>query len=59
MINDGNIDRCRINTMGLVAGYPAGTDIGGIRLITEINFKSRYLQNNDDTIKIIYRVYCM
>lgn len=59
MINDGNLDRCRVNTMGLVAGFAAGSDIAGIRLITELNFKSRYLQNNDDNIKIVYRVYCM
>jgi hypothetical protein len=59
LMNDGNIDKCRINTLGLVSAYPAGADMGGVRLVTAINFKSRYLTNNDDSIRITYRVYCL
>lgn len=56
---NGSISQCRINTMGLVSGYPIGSDYGGIRLATEINFRSRYLDDDESSLRITYRLYCL
>ena len=56
---NGNLDQCRVNSLSLVSGYPAGADYGGIRIATKINFRSRYLTNNSDSLRITYRVYCI
>ena len=59
MLVDGNIDKCRINSLGLVSGYLSNSDYGGVRLATTVNFRSRYLSNNDDSVRITYRMYCL
>jgi len=60
---DNSVTNCRVNTLGLVAGLPVTTGSSTIykdvRVVTGINFRTRYLDNDENTLKIIYRVYCI
>ena len=55
----GGYENCYISQIGLVAGKENGNNINDLRLVTYLNFKSRDLTNNENTLSIIYRVYCM
>lgn len=56
-----SLDNCRVNTIGLVAGFKddESGDMAGARLVTAINFKNRELNNTENTIRFIYRIYCI
>lgn len=59
-LTDGPLNNCRINQLGLVAGKPNGVDNWtDVKLVTILNFKGRYLNNDENTIKFRYKIYCM
>ncbi len=62
LARDGSTDKSRINTIGLIAGYPfvnenGDTEYANVRTITTLNMENRELKNWDDTISIRYRQY--
>lgn len=62
LARDGSTDKSRINTIGLIAGYPIKDEFGNVeyanvRTITTLNMENRELKNWDDTINIRYRQY--
>lgn len=61
-ITEGTTARCQINQLGLVAGRPVDdndTSFDHIKLVTIANFKGRDLSNNENTLKLRYKIYCM
>lgn len=57
---DGDLVRSRINSMGLVAGFiHSNGEIANARLTTLLNFRNSELENLENTIRFIYRFYCM
>lgn len=62
LARDGTTDKSRINTIGLIAGYPIKDEFGNVeyanvRTITTLNMENRELKNGNDTITIRYRQY--
>ena len=60
------LDQCMVNQIGLVAGEPILDSIGNetgefkdVKLLSCVNFKSRDLSNNENTLKITYKIYCL
>jgi len=59
---DGSSEKSRINTIGLVAGYPVlntngNTEYANVRTITTLNMENRELKNDEDTITIRYKQF--
>lgn len=62
-LNDGNTSMSRINTLGLVAGYPKVNTLGNIefyniRCLTTVNFENLELKDQLSTIEVFYRWHC-
>lgn len=62
-LNDGNTTMSRINTLGLVAGYPKVNTLGNIefyniRCLTTVNFENLELKDQLSTIEVFYRWHC-
>ena len=62
-INDGNTSMSRINSIGLVAGYPVVNDLGhiefyNVRCLTTVNTESLELKDSLSTIQVIYDWHC-
>ena len=62
LLRDGSTDRSRINTIGLVSGYPitnanGQVEYANVRVITTLNMENRELKNDVDTITIKYKQY--
>lgn len=55
----GNIDTCRFNSIGLVAGFIDGTDFAGVRVVTKANLPNLYLRDNESYYSFIYKVYAI
>lgn len=58
---DGTIANCRINQLGLIAGkyIKEANRYEDIKLVTIVNFKGRDLSNDENTLKLRYKIYCM
>ena len=54
------LENAYISQIGLVSGKcnDDGT-VDDLRLVTYLNFKSRDLTNSENTLTIVYRIYCM
>jgi len=55
----GNIDNCRFNSFGLVAGFLDGTDYAGVRVVTKVNMPNMFLRDSESFYKFIYKVYAI
>ena len=55
----GNGGDAYVNQIGLVSGNLTNGELSSVRLVTCVNFKSRDLSNSDNTLEIIYRLYCV
>lgn len=57
---DGTISNCRVNQLGLIAGRQLSGDVyDDMKLVTIVNFKGRDLSNDENTLKMRYKIYCM
>lgn len=62
-LNDGNTSMSRINTLGLVAGYPKLNSLNNVeyynlRCLTTVNFENLELKDQLSTIEVFYRWHC-
>jgi hypothetical protein len=59
-VTSGNIDRCRVNTLGIVAGIPtAGGEFACVRMIAKINFNDFMLRDLESGLRFTYKMYCV
>ena len=63
-IKDGSTRRSRVNSIGLITGYPGKAEDSGryeeyfnVRTLTTLNMENRELKDSESTLSIIYRLY--
>lgn len=57
-LEGGGLRKARVNTLGLVTGYPDGNgDFKGCRLFSRINFNNEAFDNETKELTIIYKIY--
>ena len=54
----GGLRKARINTLGLITGYPADNgDLKGTHMFSKINFNNEPFDNNPKELTVIYKIY--
>lgn len=56
-LEGGGLRKSRINTLGLVTGYPENNDLKGCRMFSRINFNNEAFDNETKELTIIYKIY--
>lgn len=56
-INGGGLRKARVNTLGLVTGYPVGSEYKGVRAFSKINFNNEPFDNETKELTVIYKIY--
>lgn len=56
-LEGGGLRKARVNTLGLVTGYPEGGDLKGCRMFSRINFNNEAFDNETKELTIVYKIY--
>ena len=57
-ITQGNLKKCRVNTLALVHGYMGDSDeYKGLRCFSNINFNNEPFDNETKELTVIYKIY--